>query len=308
MPHEVVLVTGASGYIGGAVTRRLIGRTEVRSLTSHPAIDRFDGRVRPYPYDFDQPARMKEAFQGVGVFVNTFYVRFNHGHWTFDRAVRVTRELISLAQRAGVRKVVHVSVSNAREASPLPYYRNKSRIEEVIRESGLDFTILRPALVVGPGDILVNNIAYFLRRLPVFTMFGRGRCRVQPIMLDALADLAVEAADGAYAQRTLAVAGPRDWTFLEMVRTIRAAVRSRAIILPVPTAVAFAGLRAAGWLLRDVVLTRDEIEGLIDEYLYADAPVRRGGDFSGWLASPGVATSLGTSYASELQRHFHQPA
>ncbi len=204
----VVLITGASGFIGGAIAERLVDRAEIRSLTSHPAKNRFGGRVHSFSYDFDWPARMADAFRGVDVFVNSYYVRFNYGSVTFERAVEQSRELVAQARAAGIRKIVHVSVSNADERSDLPYYRNKGRIEGLIRDSGIDYTILRPAIVVGPGDILVNNIAFFLRRLPVFTIFGRGGYRVQPMTLDAFADVAIEAINGAHQNATLAVAAP----------------------------------------------------------------------------------------------------
>jgi NADH dehydrogenase len=299
-----VLITGASGFIGGAIAERLVDRDTVRSLSSHPGKNRFGDRVRTFPYDFESPAAMAAAFEGVDVFVNSFYVRFNHGPWTFARAVDQSRSLIALAREAGVRKIVHVSVSNAREDSELPYYANKARIERLIRESGVDYTILRPAIVVGPGDILVNNIAYFLRRLPAFTVFGRGDYRVQPITLDAFADVAVEAIEGARSGETVPVAGPRDWMFLDMVRAIRTAIGSRAAIVHAPAWLALVGLRAAGTLLGDVVLTSDEIKGLTREYLYSDTPLRRGDDFHDWLGRPGTSRALGRRYASELERHF----
>jgi len=299
-----VLITGASGFIGGAITDRLVDRARIRSLTSHPAKDRFGGRVQSFPYDFERPAAMADAFRDVDVFVNSYYVRFNYGNWTFERAVDASRELIALARAAGVRKIVHVSVSNASEQSDLPYYSNKGRIERLVSMSGLPFTILRPAIVVGPGDILVNNIAYFLRRLPVFTIFGRGSYRAQPVTLDAFADAAVEAVDGAYTNEIVPIAGPRDWRFVDMVRAIRTAVGSRAAIVPSPVCFALAGVKVAGGMLRDVVLTGDEIRGLTREYLWADTPLRRGADFDLWLAQPAVAAALGREYASELARHF----
>ena len=200
-----ILITGASGFIGGAITDQVIDRATIRSLTSHPHKNRFAARVRSFPYDFDQPARMAEAFRGVDVFVNSYYVRFNYGDETFELAVDRTRDLIAQAQAAGVRKIVHVSVSNADERSDLPYYSNKGRIERLVRDSGVDYTILRPALVVGRGDILVNNIAFFLRHLPVFTIFGRGDYRAQPMTVDAFADVAVEAVEGGHQHATLRV-------------------------------------------------------------------------------------------------------
>jgi len=300
----VVLITGASGFIGGAIAERLVDRAEVRGLTSHPAKNRFGDRVRSFAYDFDEPARMAQAFRGVDVFVNSYYVRFNYGGLTFETAVERTRALLAQAKAAGVRKIVHVSVSNADTASDLPYYANKGRIEQLIAASGIDYTILRPALVVGDGDILVNNIAYFLRRLPVFTIFGDGSYRAQPITVEAFAGLALEAIDGDHREATLAVAGPSDWTFLEMVRAIRGAVGSRASIVSAPAWVALAGLRVAGALLGDVVLTSDEVKGLTREYLYAQDPLRRGIGFGQWLDRPGVAAALGAKYESELARHF----
>jgi uncharacterized protein YbjT (DUF2867 family) len=300
----VVLITGASGFIGGAIAERLVDRAEVRGLTSHPAKNRFGDRVRSFAYDFDDPARMAPAFDGVDVFVNSYYVRFNYGGLTFETAVDRTRALLARARSAGVPKIVHVSVSNASESSDLPYYANKARIERLVAQSGIDYTILRPALVVGPGDILVNNIAYFLRRLPVFTIFGDGSYRAQPITVDAFAGIALDAVDGGHRNATLAVAGPSDWAFLDMVRAIRAAVGSRALIAHAPAWVALAGLRVAGVFLRDVVLTSDEVKGLTREYLCAADPLRRGADFADWLRQPGVAVSLGARYESELARHF----
>jgi uncharacterized protein YbjT (DUF2867 family) len=304
MNRPVVLVTGGSGYVGGAITDRLLGRAELRSLTSHPERNRFGDRVRLFRYRFDHPAEMADAFMGVDVFVNTYYVRFNHGTTNFEKAVEASRALISLARRARVDRIVHVSVSNASEHAALAYYKNKGRIERIVRESGLDYTILQPAVVVGSGDTLVNNIAYFLRRLPVFAMFGRGNCRVQPMTLEAFADVALEAIDGAHQAKVLPLAGPRDWTFAEMILAIRSAIRSQARIVHVPPAAALVGLKIAGWFLGDVVLTSDEVKGLTREYLCAAQPLRRGEDFGTWLGRPGIVSELGLRYQSELARHF----
>ena len=119
----VVLITGASGFIGGAIAGRLVDRAEVRGLTSHPAKNRFGDRVRSFAYGFDDPRRMAEAFAGVDVFVNSYYVRFNYGGLTFETAVERTRVLLDQAGAAGVRKIVHVSVSNASERRGLQSIR-----------------------------------------------------------------------------------------------------------------------------------------------------------------------------------------
>ena len=304
----IVLITGASGFIGGAIAERVLDRSRVRSLTGHPERNRFGGRVQSVAYDFDAPHRMAQAFEGAEVFVNSYYVRFPKAGATYQQAVERSRVLVGLARDAGVKKIVHISVSNADETSDLPYYRNKGRIERLVRESGIAYTILQPAIVVGPGDILVNNIAYFLRRLPVFTVFGGGSYRVQPMMQEAFTAVVLEAIEGAHANETVAVAGPRDWTFLEMVRAVRDAVGSRAALVHAPAWAALPGLKIAGTLLGDVVLTGDEIKGLTREYLCSRQPLRRGSDLSEWLSRPEVASSLGARYVSELARRVSPPA
>jgi nucleoside-diphosphate-sugar epimerase len=297
-----IVITGPSGFIGGAVTERLLLRHTVRGLTSHPQKNRFGDRITPVSYDFRSPDRMAAAFQAADVFVNTYYIRFDYRGETFEHAVERTVVLLNCARRAGVRRVVHVSVSNADESSELRYYRNKGRIERLVRESGLEFAILRPALVFGPGDILLNNIAWFLRRTPVFGVFGNGSYRVQPIALDAFAALIVRAVEAAATGTVTAVAGPTDYTYLEMVRLIRAAIGSRAAIVSMPLRLALAGSSLAGLFVRDVVLTRDEALGLMREYLYSPDPLRAGRNLADWLQEDGVRATLGRRYASELGR------
>jgi NADH dehydrogenase len=299
-----IVITGASGFIGGTVTERLLARHEIGSLTSHPHKNRFGDRVRSVLYDFNRPERMDDAFAGADVFVNSYYVRFNYAGQTFERAVERTAVLLDRARRAGVRRIVHVSVSNADESSDLPYYRNKGRIERLVRESGLEFAIFRPALVFGAGDILLNNIAWFLRRVPLFGIFGDGAYRVQPVELDAFGALVAGAVETAGSGGVTAVAGPVDYTYVELVRLIRRAVGSRAAIARMPAWLALTASWLTGFVVRDIVLTRDEVEGLVRGYLSSTNPQRVGRGLDAWLGREDVRHELGRRYESELRRRF----
>jgi NADH dehydrogenase len=305
MSHYTPLhaVTGAFSYCGRHITDALIeSGCVVRSLTGHPdRSDPFGGRVQLWPLDFEDPGRLREALTGVEVLFNTYWIRFEHGGVSFDDAVRNSKSLITSAIRAGVRRIVHVSITNPDADSPLLYFRGKALVERAIVESGLSYAVLRPALFFGGDDVLINNIAWLLRRLPVFGIAGSGRYPLQPIHIDDFAWLAVELARGSDDVVVDAV-GPEIWSYEELVRIVKAAVNSRSVLISMEARTVLAAARIVGRLVRDVVLTPDEIEGLMAGLLATDGVPNGHTRLSVWLRENGP--QLGRRYASELARHF----
>jgi NADH dehydrogenase len=264
-------------------------------------VDPFNGRVRAWPLDFDDPSVLRAALSGVDVVFNTYWVRFEHGATTFDDAVRNSRALIDAAAAAGVRRFVHCSVTNPDPDSPLLYFRGKAMVERALRESGLSHAILRPALFFGGDDVLINNIAWLLRRLPVFGVANNGAYHVQPIHVRDFASLAVDLARAADDAVVDAV-GPEIWAFEELVHAIAKAVGSRSRILHLSPKTVWLAAAVLGRLLNDVLLTRDEIDGLTAGLLVSRGASTGTTRFSDWLVERGA--ELGTSYASELARHY----
>jgi NADH dehydrogenase len=299
----VDIVTGAFSYTGKYIARRLLdaGRT-VRTLTRHPdRPDPFGGRVEPLPYRFDDPAALARSLEGATALYNTYWVRFARGDITFAGAVANSIMLFAAARSAGIERIVHVSITNPSAASPLPYFAGKAAVERALAGSGVSYAIVRPTLVFGREDVLVNNIAWVLRRFPVFTVPGSGRYRLQPVHVDDVAGLCVEAA-GRSGDETVDAAGPEVFTFDELVRLLRATVGSRARIVHIPPPVALAFSRLPGLLVGDVVLTGDELQGLMAELLVSSEPATGRTRLSEWAAEH--ARELGSAYASELGRHF----
>ncbi|HEY1341880.1 MAG TPA: NAD(P)H-binding protein [Bryobacteraceae bacterium] len=293
------VVTGAFSYTGRYITRRLLdaGR-EVRTLTGHRRPeDPLSGRVEAHPYSFDEPARLVETLRGADTLYNTYWVRFPHGRLNYDVAVRNLLMLIHAAAEAGVRKIVHVSIINPSEDSPYAYFRGKARVERAIRESGLEYTILRPTVVFGPEDILVNNIAWMVRTFPVFVMPGSGDYLLQPIYVEDLAELATAAPNG-----IVDAVGPQILTYREMVERIVAAVGRHVALAPAPLPVAYGLGWAMGRFLHDVVLTYEEVAALANSLLYSTCPPTGSTRFDQWLTANGGG--LGLRYRSELARHF----
>ncbi len=162
---ELHVVTGSFGYSGRYITERLVqAGTRVRTLTNSPDREHpFGTRVEVHPFNFEHPERLARSLEGAQVLYNTYWVRFNHADFRYSQAIDNTRALFSAARRAGVSRVVHVSITNPSEDSPLEYFRGKALLERDLRESGLSHAILRPAVLFGGEDILINNIAWVLR-------------------------------------------------------------------------------------------------------------------------------------------------
>ncbi|MEE8459133.1 MAG: NAD-dependent epimerase/dehydratase family protein [Phycisphaerales bacterium] len=301
------VVTGAYGYSGRYIAHRLLeAGAEVRTLTNSPGRENpFGGRVEADPLCFDEPAKLTESLRGAAVLYNTYWVRFNHRTFKHATAVDNTQRLFDAARAAGVGRVVHVSITNPSEDSPLEYFRGKARLERALVESGLPHAILRPAVLFGGRDILVNNIAWMLRRLPVFAVFGDGSYRLQPIHVDDLADLAVREGGGRD-NRIVEAIGPETFTYRGLVQAIGRIIGKTRPIISVPPAVGYVVGRIVGAMLRDVVITREEITGLMADLLYVDAPAAGHTKLTDWAERN--AATLGTRYASELARRRDRKA
>ncbi len=296
-------VTGAFSYTGKYIARRLLARgRQVITLTGHASRpNEFNGQIQAYPYDFEQPTRLVEHLRGVDTLYNTYWVRFDYRDTTFEHAVANTRRLFEAACRAGVRRIVHVSITNPSPDSPLPYFRGKARLEQDLRSSGLSYAILRPTVIYSLEDILINNIAYLLRTFPVFAIPGDGAYRLQPVFIDDMADLAVQA--GASTQDLLQdVVGPEIFSFNQLVALIGAKIGRNTRLVHLPPGLTLRLAHLIGWWMKDVTLTGQEYEGLSANLLVSSAAPTGQTRLSDWLTQH--ADQLGRRYASELARHY----
>jgi len=275
---------------------------KVRTLTNRPrGSDAFRDALEVKPLDFGDPAGLVQALRGGAVLYNTYWVRFDYGRASFARAVANTKTLLAAAREAGVRRVVHISVTNPSPDSPFPYFRGKAAGEEAVRTSGLSYAILRPTVIFGAGDILINNIAWLLRKFPVFAVAGPGDYRLQPVFAEDVAELA--ATVGEQQENFIVDAvGPETYTFDSLVRFIREKVGSKARIVHLPPGLVLFFSKLLGMLTRDVVLTREEVGGLMANLLVSENLPNCATRFSTWLEAN--ASQLGREYASELRRHF----
>ena len=299
---DLDVVTGAFSYTGRHIAEALLARgRRVRTLSRRPAdpSHALAGSIEVAPLQFDES--LVPSLEGADTLYNTYWVRFERGTTTFDLAVENTAKLFAAAKRAGVRRIVHISVANPDLSSPFPYFRGKARTEEVLRKSGLSHAIVRPTLVFGEDDILVNNVAWGLRHVPLFLVVGDGGSMVQPVSVRDAASLCVDS--GAREDDVVVdAAGPDRWAYEDFVRLIARAVRARARIRRSSMTAALAAARFAGLLLRDVVVTRDELEALAAGLLVSHEQPLGSERFEPWLDEN--ADRLGRQYTSELGRNF----
>jgi uncharacterized protein YbjT (DUF2867 family) len=301
---ELDVVTGATGYSGKYITRRLLSQGHrVRTLTNHPARENpFGGQIEVVPYHFENPEELRRNLEGASTIYNTYWVRFSHGRQSFKNAVANTQTLIRAAEQAGVRKFVHVSIANPSEDSPLAYYSGKAVLEEALAQSSLSWASIRPTVIFGLEDILINNIAWMVRHFPVFAVPGSGEYKLQPIFVEDLAEIAVNVAS-MRENTTVDAVGPETYSFNGLVQLIARVLGRNIRIAHVYPALAYVLTRLLGLAVRDVILTREEIDGLMANLLVSHQPPLGTTQLSHWLEQN--ADRVGRRYASELGRHFH---
>jgi uncharacterized protein YbjT (DUF2867 family) len=298
------VVTGAFGYSGKYLARRLLelGHS-VRTLTN--SIQRpnpFGSQVEAFPFNFDNFDRLTETLRGADVLYNTYWVRFDHPNFSHQAAIQNSLKLFTAAKHAGVRRVVHISITNPSETSSLPYFSGKARLERGLIETGLSYAILRPAVLFGKEDILINNIAWMLRHLLVFGVFGDGKYRIQPIYVDDLAELAVEQGQE-HTNRIINAVGPETFTYRELVRTIGTIIGKNRPIISVSPEFGYWSGWLIGRLMGDVLITRHEIAGLMQNLLVTSSAPEGKTPLTEWAKQH--ASTLGLHYASEMKRRLH---
>ncbi len=297
------VVTGAFGYTGKHITRRLLASgVRVKTLTGHPHRPHpFGDQVTAMPFNFNNPDQLARSLEGATTLYNTYWVRFTHGSTGFDQAVENTKTLVRAAEQAGVRRLVHVSIANADSKSHLPYYRGKGLLEEFIRQSKLSSAIVCPTVIYSLEDVLINNIAWIARRFPVFGVPGKGNYGLQPIFVEDMADLMVDAGNRTDTLHVDAV-GPEVFTFDELVRLIARAIQRTVRIAHLPRGLALFASQLIGLVVGDVVLTREEVDGLMANLLVSKESPTGKTKLSAWLTQNG--DRIGARYASELGRHY----
>jgi uncharacterized protein YbjT (DUF2867 family) len=298
-----IAITGAFSYSGKYVAQRLLARgEEVLTLTGHPSRpDPFLGNVEAHPLDFTDEPGLAASLRGTDIFINTYWVRFDRGSNTFARAVENTRKLVAAAKTAGIRRILHLSVTNPASNSPLPYYSGKAAQEKIVLESGMPYAIIRPSLVFGDEDILLHNIAFLMRKLPFFGLPGDGKYRVQPVYVEDVADLVVEAV---YRKDnyTVDAVGPDTFTFKEMLALIGRQIGAQRPLIPLPPSLALRAAQLMSLYFGDVLLTREEVDGLMANLLVSNEPPLCKTRLADWLQAN--RESVGAHYVSELKRHY----
>lgn len=297
------IVTGSFGYIGKYITLKLLEQgEEVKTITTHPdKPNPFGSAVQAFLYNFDNPAELTKNLRGAETLYNTYWIRFEYDNQTYRQTLKNTITLFDCAKEAGIKRIVHISVTNASENSDLPYYSGKAEQEKALINSSVPYSIVRPTLVFGDEDILVNNIAWLIRKFPFVPIFGNGKYRVQPVFVEDLASIAIDSSKEKQSIIIDAI-GPETFTFQEFVELITSVIKPNIKLIHIPPAIGIMFGKVIGLAMRDNILTRNELKGLMDEMLTSKQKPNGTTAFSDWLNKH--KEKIGSKYSSEIQRHF----
>jgi len=298
-----VALTGAFSYTGRYIAKKLLAEgIKIRALTNHPKLELFPQHSLPvFPLQFQGEDSMINALKGADIFINTYWIRYPYKELTHENAAKNIQFLVQCAKKAGVRQIIHLSVSNPSENSNLSYYKGKAQAENMIKNSGLSYLILRPTLVFGLEDILINNIAWLLRSFPFFVLPRPMDYSVQPIYAGDVADIVFEHLL-CKESKTIDAAGPETYRMDELVRMISRAIGYPRPVLLWPKTLSQACIHLLSLILRDRVLTGEELQGLMDNLLISFEQARGKTSFKAWL--PQYGSQLGTSYINDFKRYY----
>jgi NADH dehydrogenase len=298
---ETHAVTGAFGFSGKYITAKLLeSGINVRTLTN--SVNRqnpFGNKVEVVPFNFEKPDQLIESLKGVKVLYNTYWVRFNHSGFKHSEAVDNSIILFEAAKKAGVERIVHTSITNPSADSEYEYFRGKAILENELLKSGIPHSILRPAVLFGKEDILINNIIWTIRTLPVVAIFGDGKYKFQPIFVEDYAEMAIKEGQMT-GNRTIDAIGPETFSYNEIVKLICKILGKKRILMHVSKSFGVFASKIVGKFVGDIVLTNDELGSLMDGMLCTESKPAGTTKLSDWIEAN--KETAGKTYTSELAR------
>ena len=277
---RVVTVFGGTGFLGRRIVRHLrLHGFCVRVASRHPdrghaLLPPDDPQLRSIKADVHDERSVAEALADAYGAVNAVSLYVEHGRETFHSVhVESAQRVAAQAQRAGVKRLIHVSGIGADSRSQSLYIRKRGEGELAVREAFADAILIRPAVMFGPDDAFLTTILKLLERLPIYPMFGNGQMRLQPVYVEdvgqAIAKLLQREQTGPIMFECV---GPRVYSYEEFLRTVASAAGIKPILIPVP----FAAWHALAWIaemLPSPPITRNQVELMqVDSASSSDTP------------------------------------
>jgi len=242
----MILVSGGTGFVGSAIVHELRRRGEPVAVLGRDARkirERFGTEVTAREGDVRDPHTLAEAMAGIDVVVNAVQfpkspIENRRKGWTFEEIdLKGTRHQVDAAKAAGVRRFVYVSGVGASKESDRHWFRYKWEAETYLRDSGLEWVVVRPTWVYGPGDVSLNRFLGFARLLPFVPMFGKGEQPMQPVFIDDVGRVCADAAlRPEAANRLFELGGPDVVTMNDVVRTALEVMGKKRGLLHQPAA------------------------------------------------------------------------
>jgi uncharacterized protein YbjT (DUF2867 family) len=256
-----VTVFGGTGFLGRRVVRHLREAGDaVRVASRHPGPVEDNG-VERIVADVHEARSVEAAVAGVDDVVNTVSLYVERGSETFRSVhVEAAARVASVARRAGVKRLVHLSGIGADPTSASPYIRSRGEGEAAVQAAFPGAVIVRPAVMFAPDDDFLTTILRLLRLLPIYPIFGDGRTKLQPVYVD---DVAAAIARVLRQSETplpiYELAGPHVYSYTELLQTIAREAGLRPVLMPIPFALWHA-LAGVAEILPRPPLTRNQVE------------------------------------------------
>lgn len=271
-----VLVAGVSGFLGTHVLEALTHHShQVLALSRRPPSN--TNNCQFVPCDVTRDELPVDAIRECDAIVNLIGIKREQGSQTFKKVhVDVTRRLIDVARECGVRRFVHISVVASRPGPRHPYHHTKWLAEEMVRESGLDYTILRPAVIYGRGDDMISHLVKMIRFVSLFPVVGRGRSILQPVdVRDVAASVVASLEKQVAIGKSYDVVGPERLTLKQVIRRVAQATSLPLCIVPTP--VIFQRLAVSGMNLitTNPLSTPAQLQMLVDGLYGELQPMQR---------------------------------